>query len=41
MADIAFVFHWPPDRLDEMELGELIHWRALAVQRFNDVHKGE
>ncbi|MCD2163819.1 MAG: GpE family phage tail protein [Comamonas sp.] len=38
MADIAFVFHWPPSCMDAMELDELMGWQQLAVQRFNTVN---
>jgi hypothetical protein len=38
MADVAYLLHWPPDAMDPMELGELMHWRQLAVQRHNAVH---
>lgn len=38
MADIAFVFHWPPSCMDSMELDELMGWQQLAVQRFNTVN---
>ncbi|KAA5603246.1 GpE family phage tail protein [Roseospira marina] len=33
MADIAAVFHWPPDALDAMPPEELIQWHALARER--------
>ena len=38
MADIAAVFHWRPADMDPMELGELMHWRQLAVERHNAMH---
>ena len=38
MADVAFVFHWQPHCMDSMPLGELLHWRELAVQRHNAVN---
>lgn len=38
MADIAFLFHWPLERLECMELAELLLWRKLAVQRHNWVN---
>jgi hypothetical protein len=31
MADIAAVFHWPPDAMDAMEPKELRRWHKLAV----------
>jgi hypothetical protein len=33
MADIATVFHWPPSAMDAMSLGELMRWRAAAIER--------
>ncbi len=38
MADVAYLLHWPPDTMHPMELGELMHWRHLAVQRHNAAH---
>lgn len=34
MADIAAVFHWPPQAFDDMSLEDLVHWRDLAVTRW-------
>ena len=34
MADIAIVFHWPPAAMDRMTITELMLWRALALDRF-------
>lgn len=34
MADIAMVFHWPPDAMSRMSLFELARWREKARQRF-------
>jgi hypothetical protein len=34
MADIAAIFHWGPDVMDQMMVSELLEWRELAVQRF-------
>ena len=33
MADIAVVFHWPPQAMDGMELTELMAWRERARER--------
>ncbi|MEQ9130792.1 MAG: GpE family phage tail protein [Salinisphaeraceae bacterium] len=33
MADIATVFHWPPDIMDVMPLTELMGWRERARVR--------
>ncbi|MDA5192788.1 GpE family phage tail protein [Govanella unica] len=33
MADIAAVFHWPPQAMAEFSLTELMNWRELAAQR--------
>ena len=38
MADIAAVFHWRPADMDPMELGELMNWRALALDRFKQMN---
>ncbi|MBZ0134690.1 MAG: GpE family phage tail protein [Rhodanobacter sp.] len=41
MADVALIFHWPPAVMHPMELGELMDWRALAVERHNAMHSTE
>lgn len=33
MADIAMVFHWPPDVMDRMSVEELAMWREKARER--------
>ncbi|MFZ7130590.1 GpE family phage tail protein [Avibacterium avium] len=33
IADIATVFHWPPNVFDEMKLEELMQWREKARER--------
>jgi hypothetical protein len=33
MADIAAVFHWPPQAMDSLELTELMDWRERARVR--------
>lgn len=33
MADIAAIFHWSPDVMDGMSLGELASWREQARLR--------
>lgn len=33
MADVAMVFHWPPQAMDPMPLPELMDWRERARQR--------
>lgn len=35
MADVAMLLHWAPDTMNPMDLGELMRWRHLAVQRHN------
>lgn len=35
MADLALVFHWSPDVMDVMPLGELMSWRTKAAKRHN------
>lgn len=38
MADVAYLLHWTPDTMHGMELGELLRWRNLAVERHNAVN---
>ncbi|EDV0343363.1 MULTISPECIES: GpE family phage tail protein [Enterobacteriaceae] len=33
MADIATIFHWPPDVTGDMSLTELLEWRHKAILR--------
>jgi len=33
MADIALVFHWPPEAMDRMDAGALARWREKARVR--------
>jgi hypothetical protein len=33
MADLAFVFHWPPSVMDCMDLADLMAWREQARLR--------
>lgn len=33
MADIAVVFHWPPEAMDAMDLDDLSAWRERARVR--------
>ena len=33
MADLAVVFHWPPDIMDRMSLDELARWWSKARAR--------
>lgn len=35
MADIAFVFHWPPAAMDGLSIPELMDWREQAARRHN------
>lgn len=35
MADIAFVFHWPPSALDALSVADLMIWRGHAARRHN------
>lgn len=39
MADIAAVFHWPPEAMWEMEVAELMRWHALALERLNALRR--
>ncbi len=34
MADIALVFHWPPEAMDRMSIEELARWHEKARERF-------
>lgn len=34
MADIASVFHWQPDEMNQMPVEELARWREKARARF-------
>lgn len=38
MADIAFIFHWQPDRMMEMRTGEILDWRDKALTRWQQAH---
>jgi hypothetical protein len=38
MTDIAAIFHWPLSELEQLELSELIDWRARAVAWWNRVN---
>ncbi|NVM80059.1 hypothetical protein FHW83_005904 [Duganella sp. SG902] len=33
MADLAVVFHWPPQAMYEFSLAELMDWRERARER--------
>jgi hypothetical protein len=35
MADIALVFHWGPNVMGPMFVGELMTWRERAARRHN------
>lgn len=39
MADIAIIFHWPPQAMDGMAVSELMNWRAQAARRANPPDK--
>ncbi|MEO1720984.1 MAG: GpE family phage tail protein [Pseudomonadota bacterium] len=38
IADIAFILHWPLSELDDLTIGELRHWHALAEERYQAHH---
>ncbi|WP_233356999.1 GpE family phage tail protein, partial [Vibrio cholerae] len=38
-ADIAAVFHWPPEQMDGMDFDELMRWRELAIERFKAMNQ--
>nr|WP_082926523.1 GpE family phage tail protein [Cupriavidus sp. D384] len=33
VADIAVIFHWPPDVMYAMGVAELMEWRQRAYER--------
>ena len=33
MANIAVVFHWPPQAFEDMTLTELMQWHQKAIER--------
>lgn len=33
MANIAVVFHWPPQAFTDMSLNELMEWHQKAIER--------
>lgn len=35
MANIAFIFHWPPSEMNAMEIDELMDWHERALERHN------
>lgn len=35
MADIAATFHWPLSEMLALPLEDLLHWRELAIERWN------
>ncbi|WP_083023717.1 GpE family phage tail protein [Vreelandella lionensis] len=41
MADLAMVFHWEPNAMDNMELEELMEWRERARKRHEGKPKGK
>ncbi|MGW8136859.1 GpE family phage tail protein [Sphingomonas zeae] len=40
MADIAFVFHWPPQAMDRLSVAELMTWRHQAARRHDPERHG-
>ena len=36
MANIAIVFHWPPEVMDKMGIEELLEWHERARERYID-----
>lgn len=39
MADIAVVFHWPPQAMYEFSLPELMDWRERAIELHNRINE--
>ncbi|WP_308463939.1 MULTISPECIES: GpE family phage tail protein [Acinetobacter] len=33
IANIAVIFHWPPNTYDDMDLSELSKWHRMALKR--------
>ncbi|MCS4503900.1 GpE family phage tail protein [Arhodomonas aquaeolei] len=40
MADIAFIFHWPPEPLAAMRVSEILGWRDKALARWHKAYGG-
>lgn len=38
MADIAAIYHWTPETMEAMPLGDLVEHRSRAVERWNRMH---
>ena len=38
MADIAFIFHWPPAVMETMDPAELARWWRHATDRWKAVN---
>jgi hypothetical protein len=41
MADVAYLFHWPPAVLDALSLDDLIMWRSKAIHIHNTLNPTE
>lgn len=41
MADLAYINGWRPVDMDPLSLSELMHFRAMAIDRWNRTHGGE
>lgn len=41
MADLAVVFHWPPESMSQMSLEELGRWWAKARARSSSPEDGD
>ena len=35
MAEIAAIFHWPPEALEALSYDDLLFWRERAVSLWN------
>lgn len=40
MADLAYVFHWPPSELDALTIDELQAWHDQALRLMQEANKG-
>ncbi|MBW8824656.1 MAG: GpE family phage tail protein [Xanthomonadales bacterium] len=41
MADIAIVFHWPPETFDRMSVTELVGWHDKALIRWKRINRSQ
>jgi len=39
MAEVAYVYHWPPSELDAMTVDDLLLWHGQAARIQREVNK--